>query len=120
MAKPKFPPISNSKPGQGYGMWQKHFAEERDKMLSLKRRADEFQAKVTAEVVKRKFGGRVQSDFGVFPTTELTKALNQTEPADIGYIKIPKRFADSCKKEEIIDLEVNYEDLQKILRLLMC
>lgn len=76
LATPKFPQMYKAKPGNGPGAWEKHFAEERDKMLSLKRRAEDFKTKVAAEIVKRKFGGQIETDFTVFPTIEMTKVGN--------------------------------------------
>lgn len=76
LATPKFPAIYKLKPGNGPAAWQKHFAEENDKMLYLKRRAEEFQAKVAAEIVRRKYGGHVEADFAVFPTIEMKKVCD--------------------------------------------
>ena len=73
LANPQFPPVYKAKPGMGVNMWKKHFAEEKDKILSLKLRAEEFQSKVAQEAVKRQFGGYVESDFKMFPTAEMTK-----------------------------------------------
>lgn len=73
LATPKFPPIYKVKPGNGQAAWKKHFAEENDRMLGLKRRADDFSTRVAAEVVRRKFGGHVEADFSVFPTIEMKK-----------------------------------------------
>lgn len=78
LATPKFPQIySNNKSSSGIGTgqiaWQKHFAEENHKLLELKRRADEFRSKVAREIVSRKYGGRVEADFTVFPTIEMVK-----------------------------------------------
>lgn len=73
LATQKFPAMYKIKPGNGTHAWKKHFAEEKDKMLNLKRRAEEFQSKVAAEIVGRKFGGQIERDFTVFPTIEMTK-----------------------------------------------
>lgn len=76
LATPKFPSIYKLKPGNGPAAWQKHFAEENEKMLRLKRRADEFRARVAEEIVRRKYGGHVEADFAVFPTIEMKKVLS--------------------------------------------
>lgn len=73
MAKPVFPPVYKAKSGNGAHAWVKHFAEEHDKMLNLKRRAEDFQCKVANEAMKRKYGGFVEADFTIFPTVEMTK-----------------------------------------------
>lgn len=73
LARPKFPAIYKVKPGNGVSAWQKHFAEEADKIISLKCRAEEFQNKVASETIKRKFGGHITTDFTVFPTIEMKK-----------------------------------------------
>lgn len=73
LAKPTFPQIYKLKPGNGPTAWKKHFIEENDKLLDLKRRAGEFQTKVANEMVKRKAGGRVDADFTVFPTIQMVK-----------------------------------------------
>lgn len=73
LATPKFPPMYKVKPGHGPTVWQKHFAEESDKINNLRNRAAEFQNKVAIEVAKRKFGGHIDTDFTVFPTNEMTR-----------------------------------------------
>lgn len=73
LATPKFPAIYKLKAGSGPAAWQRHFAEENVKMLSLKRRADDFRGKVAAEIVRRKYGGHIETDFAVFPTIEMKK-----------------------------------------------
>lgn len=73
LAKPVFPPIYKVKPGNGQAAWLRHFADEQNKIADLKRRAEQFQAKVAQETVKRKYGGRIDADFNVFPTREMVK-----------------------------------------------
>lgn len=73
LAKPKFPPIYKVKPEQCSAAWQKHFAEEADRILALKSKSEEFQSKVAKEIVNRKYGGHVETDFAVFPTVEMTR-----------------------------------------------
>lgn len=76
LAKPKFPPIYKAKPEQCSAAWQKHFAEEANRILTLKAKAEEFQTKVAKEIVKRKYGGHIQTDLTIFPTVEMAKVSN--------------------------------------------
>lgn len=73
LATPKFPPIYKVKPGNGPVAWQRHFIEEKARMLDLQLRAEAFQSKVAAERVKRKFGGKIETDLTIFPTKEMAK-----------------------------------------------
>ncbi|XP_049823261.1 dynactin subunit 1 isoform X2 [Aethina tumida] len=118
LAKPTFPSIWKLKPGNGPAAWQKHFVEEQQKMLSLKRRAEEFQLKVAAESVKRKYGGRIDTDFTMFPTKEMAKALNESKPINIGFVKIPKEHLPPSEQPRIVNLELDFQNLQKILQTL--
>lgn len=120
LAKPTFPPIYKVKPGNGVQAWQKHFAEERDRMLDLNRKTEEFRARVAKEIVKRKSGGRVEADFTVFPTLEMVKAMGENKPVNVGYIKIPKKCVAKNEKMGIVDLELDFGNLQKILQSLAC
>ncbi|RZC39748.1 dynactin subunit 1 [Asbolus verrucosus] len=120
LAKPKFPQVYKVKPGNGPAVWQKHFAEENDRLLDLNRRAKEFQAKVASEIVKRKLGGRVEADFAVFPTIEMVKALSESKAVNVGYVKIPKNFLPAGEKPGIVNLELDFQNLQKILQSLTC
>lgn len=76
LAKPTFPPIYKAKPGQGTAAWRKHFAEEANKLLALKSKSDDFQNKVAKEIIKRKYGGRIETDCTIFPTIEMKKVSN--------------------------------------------
>lgn len=77
LATPKVVDISNRKPGTK--AWldrtapKNHMLNELNRLHSLKHRADDLQNKVTAETIKRKFGGKVVADFAVYPTKEMTK-----------------------------------------------
>lgn len=73
LANPKLPSTTNIKPHNRAAAWRKNLVEENDKMLSLRRRAEDFQSKVASEIVKRKFGGQIQTDFTIFPTIEMKK-----------------------------------------------
>lgn len=73
LAKPTFPSIYKLSPSSRAFAWQKHFIDEKNKILILQRRAEQFQSKVSAEAVKRKFGGKIETDFKIFPTKEMTK-----------------------------------------------
>ncbi|KAJ8920221.1 hypothetical protein NQ315_011882 [Exocentrus adspersus] len=119
LATPKFPSIYKVKPGNGPAAWQKHFIEEKARMLDLQLRAEAFQAKVAAERVKRKFGGKIETDLAVFPTKEMAKAMNATKPVNIGYVKIPNSCLPSTEKPGIVHLEVDFDNLQKILKTLI-
>lgn len=73
LAKPSFPAIYKVSPNNRTSAWQRHFIEEKNKIVMLQRRAEQFQSKVAAEAVKRKFGGKIETDFTIFPTKEMTK-----------------------------------------------
>ncbi|CAG9857585.1 unnamed protein product [Phyllotreta striolata] len=118
LAKPTFPAVHKLKSGNGPAAWKRHFAEEESKLLLLKRKREEFEAKVAAEIVQRKFGGRIESDLAVFPTKEMTKALNESKPVNLGYIKIAKNVFPE-EKSRVVSLDVAYDDLQKILKKLV-
>ncbi|XP_063907732.1 dynactin subunit 1 isoform X2 [Zophobas morio] len=120
LAKPNFPQIYKVKAGNGPAAWQKHFAEERDKMLDLGRRAKDFQSKVANEIVRRKLGGKVEADFTVFPTIEMVKALGESKPVNVGFVKIPKGCLPGNEKPGIVNLELDFQNLQKVLQSLSC
>lgn len=73
LAKPVVPQIYKLKPGSTKEAFTKHFTDQRQRIAALKMRAEQFQNKVAREVVKRKYGGRIDADFTVFPTKEMTK-----------------------------------------------
>ncbi|XP_018575471.1 dynactin subunit 1 isoform X5 [Anoplophora glabripennis] len=118
LATPKFPPIYKVKPGNGPAAWQRHFIEEKARMLDLQLRAEAFQSKVAAERVKRKFGGKIETDLVIFPTKEMAKAMNASKPVNIGFVKIPKNYLPPTERTGIVNLEVDFENLQKILQTL--
>lgn len=114
LASPQFPSIYKLKPGNGPAAWQKHFAEQNAKILLLKRKAEEFQTRVAHVAVQRKYGGFIETDFTIFPTVEMSKVLNVSHTANIGTVKIPQKY---CEKDVsgIIKLQLDHEDLQKLL-----
>lgn len=118
LAKPTFPPIYKVKPGNGQEAWVRHFAEEQNRIADLRRRAENFQTKVANEMIKRKYGGRIVADFNIFPTKEMVKAMKENEAVNIGYIRIPKCQLASNEKSNIINLELDFANLQKILQTL--
>lgn len=73
LAKPKFPSIYKAKPGNGPAAWKKHFAEEANKLLTLKMKSEQFQNTVAKEIIQRKYGGHIEADFTTFPTAEMKK-----------------------------------------------
>lgn len=48
----------------------------------------------------------------------MVKALNETEPVNIGFIKIPKELLNRGEKTGLVNLEVDFNNLQKILHTL--
>ncbi|CAG9772136.1 unnamed protein product [Ceutorhynchus assimilis] len=118
LAKPVFPPIYKAKPGNGQAAWLRHFADEQNRIADLKMRARQFQDKVARETVRRKYGGRIDADFNVFPTKEMVKAMKETESVNIGFVKIPKSQLSSEEKPGIVNLELDFANLQKILQTL--
>ncbi|CAH1170858.1 unnamed protein product [Phaedon cochleariae] len=119
LAKPTFPAIYKTKPGNGPAAWQRHFVNEHNRILELNRRAEHFQSKVATEVVKRKHGGRIESDLTFFPTKEMTKAINEEKAVNIGFLKIPHAYLPPNEKPKILNLELDFENLQKILKTLI-
>ncbi|XP_030761561.1 dynactin subunit 1 isoform X2 [Sitophilus oryzae] len=118
LAKPTFPAVYKVKPGNGQAAWMRHFAEEQNKITDLKRRAEEFQTRVAKEAVLRKYGGKIEADFNVFPTKEMVKAIKETEAVDIGFLKIPKSHLQPNEKSGIVNLELDFANLQNILQTL--
>ncbi|XP_066262436.1 dynactin subunit 1 [Euwallacea similis] len=114
MAKPIIPSMRNVKPADVQEAWARHFAQDADKKAAFKMRAEQFQAKVVQEVVKRKHGGRIQADFNVFPTKEMVKAMKETDPVDVGFIKIPLHLSDEAVPR-LVNLELDFVNLQKVL-----
>ncbi|VEN45973.1 unnamed protein product [Callosobruchus maculatus] len=119
LAKSSFPQMHKVKPENRVEAWRRHFLEEKGRILSLKLKAEQFQAKVAAEAVKRKRGGRIEADFTVFPTKEMTKALTESKSVKVGYIKFPKSCLPANEKPRIINLQLDYENLQKVLKSLL-
>ncbi|KAJ8938699.1 hypothetical protein NQ318_007987 [Aromia moschata] len=119
LATPRFPAVYKVKNGHGSAAWKRHFLEENDRMIDLKRRAEIFQSKVVAERVKRKFGGKIQTDLTIFPTKEMVKAMNETKAINIGFVKIPNNYLPPNEKPKVVNLEVDFENLQKILQTLI-
>ncbi|XP_057658950.1 dynactin subunit 1-like isoform X2 [Diorhabda carinulata] len=119
MSKPTFPAIYKLKPGNGPAAWKRHFAEEQNKLIVLNRAREQFQSKVAAEAVKRKFGARIESDLTIFPTKEMTKALNETKAINIGFVKISKELLPLNEKPKVIDVEVDCDNLHTILQTLL-
>ncbi|KAK5644921.1 hypothetical protein RI129_006221 [Pyrocoelia pectoralis] len=119
LATPTFPSVSKIKPGNGPAMWKKHFLGERDKIFGLKLRAEHFRTKVAAEIVKRKFGGQIETDFVVFPTVEMTNAINESKSVNIGSIHVPKMYFPDTEPS-VINLELDFINLQKLIGKLTC
>ncbi|KAL1514252.1 hypothetical protein ABEB36_003539 [Hypothenemus hampei] len=115
LAKPVFPAVYKVKPGNGQAVWMRHFFTQQSKIADLKKRAEEFQARVAQETIKRKYGGRINADFNVFPTKEMVNAMKEIEPINIGFVKIPKSQMAKDVKPGIVNLELELADLQKIL-----
>lgn len=118
LAKPTFPPIYKVKPGNGQEAWLRHFTDEQNRIATLKRRAEMFQAKVAQEAIRRKFGGKIEADFNIFPTKEMVKAMKESEAVNIGFIKIPKSQLADNEKTGIVSLEIDFANLQQILQTL--
>ncbi|XP_050506481.1 dynactin subunit 1 isoform X1 [Diabrotica virgifera virgifera] len=119
LAKPTFPSIYKLKPGNGPAAWKRHFAEEQNKLLAFNKAKEEFQAKVAAEIVKRKVGGKVEADLATFPTKEMTKALNESKPVNVGFVKISKELLPPSENPKIVNLDLDFNSMQKILRTLV-
>ncbi|KAK9873195.1 hypothetical protein WA026_021428 [Henosepilachna vigintioctopunctata] len=115
LANPKFPPVYKCKVEQVAQAWNTHFAEERDKWLYLQKRAEQFQDNVAAEFLKRKKGSRVEADFMIFPTNEMTKAYQESSPVNIGFIKIPKSCIEDNKLRGVKKLEADITSIQKLM-----
>lgn len=79
LAKPSFPSFANVKPGAEELVWQRHFADEQNKIADLQKRAQDFQNRAVQETIRRKHGGRIDADFHVFPTKEMVKVRVQLQ-----------------------------------------
>lgn len=55
----------------------------------------------------------ISKDYFIF-----LQALNEIKPVNIGYVKIPKKYLPSEEKPRIVNLEVDFENLQNILKVL--
>lgn len=75
LATPTVPDMSKIKPHNRSAAWLKSVAEDRAKMYSLKKRAEEFQSRVADEIVLRKYGGQIEADFAIFPTIEMKRVF---------------------------------------------
>ncbi|XP_025834813.1 dynactin subunit 1 [Agrilus planipennis] len=115
LATPRFPSIYKAKNGNGPALWKKHLIEETDRLLDLRRRSEEFQTRVAAEVVKRKHGGQIETDLTIFPTAEMTKAFKERKPVKVGSVTIPRSCLPVKEDPKLIDLEVDFNNLQNIL-----
>ncbi|KAL3270021.1 hypothetical protein HHI36_009077 [Cryptolaemus montrouzieri] len=119
LARPKFPPVYECRSGNVEQAWKKHFAEERDKWLNLQKTTEEFQAKVAAEILKRRKGGRVEADFAIFPTSEMAKAYHKSEPLNFGFIKIPNKCIGTDRSHGEKNLNIDFNNIQKLMETLV-
>uniref|UniRef100_A0AAR5PMJ9 Dynactin subunit 1 n=1 Tax=Dendroctonus ponderosae TaxID=77166 RepID=A0AAR5PMJ9_DENPD len=115
LAKPSFPSFANIKPGAEEIVWKRHFADERNKIADLQKRARHFQNRAIQETIRRKHGGRIDADFHIFPTKEMVKAVKESNTVNFGFVKIPKLLLSNQDKPGTINLNVDINNLQKIL-----
>lgn len=73
LATPTIPDMSKVKLHNRATAWYKSVAQDKAKMYSLKKRAEEFQSRVVDEIVRRNFGGQIEADFTIFPTIEMKR-----------------------------------------------
>lgn len=45
--------------------------------------------------------------------------MNATKPVNIGFVKVPKNYLPPTEKPKIVNLEVDFDNLQKILQTLI-
>ncbi|XP_065173982.1 dynactin subunit 1 isoform X2 [Atheta coriaria] len=118
LAMPKFPSIYKLQPELRLNGWQRHFADKQAKLIRLKARAAAFQRKVMIESMKRQFGSQVGSDFTVFPTNEMKKAFEESKPINIGFVQFPKQYCANNQKSSVVNLELDFQNLQNLLNTL--
>uniref|UniRef100_A0A1B6KU69 Dynactin subunit 1 n=1 Tax=Graphocephala atropunctata TaxID=36148 RepID=A0A1B6KU69_9HEMI len=87
--------ISKRRPGERSLDPANHIVRRMQQEKLLQRRVTKLQDEVMSEIVKRKRGGKVETDLAIFPTPEMTKALAETEPVVIGELTLPRTENDS-------------------------
>ncbi|XP_069679025.1 dynactin subunit 1 isoform X4 [Periplaneta americana] len=122
MVNPKVVDITSRTPGTPAWLDRlspaNHLMQEVNKVQDLQKKIDDLQAEVVREVVRRKAGGRVKADFALFPSREMTKALNETKPEVIGHIKLPV-IGKEAPDAAVIPLSLNIESLRLLQKKLM-
>nr|CAD7454518.1 unnamed protein product [Timema tahoe] len=121
LASPKVLDLSNRVLGMTTGLDYtapaNHRLREQTRRLELQKRVEALQSKVLSEVVKRKSGGKVEADFAVFPSPELTKALKESHPTVIGELTIPL-LDNTFEGSTPVPLHLNASSLQQLQRAL--
>nr|CAD7426657.1 unnamed protein product [Timema monikensis] len=121
LASPKVLDLSNRVLGMTTGLDYtapaNHRLREQTRRLELRKRVEALQSKVLSEVVKRKSGGKVETDFAVFPSPELTKALKESHPIVIGELTIPL-LDNTFEGSTPVPLHLNASSLQQLQRAL--
>nr|CAD7194602.1 unnamed protein product [Timema douglasi] len=118
LASPKVLDLSNRvlgmTPGLDYTVPANHRLREQTRRVELQKRVEALQSKVLSEVVKRKSGGKVEADFAVFPSPELTKALKESHPIVIGELTIPLLDNTFKGSSTPVPLYLNASSLQQL------
>nr|CAD7256636.1 unnamed protein product [Timema shepardi] len=118
LASPKVLDLSNRvlgmTPGLDYTVPANHRLREQTRRAELQKRVEALQSKVLSEVVKRKSGGKVEADFAVFPSPELTKALKESHPIVIGELTIPLLDNTFKGSSTPVPLYLNASSLQQL------
>ncbi|XP_067011702.2 dynactin subunit 1 isoform X2 [Anabrus simplex] len=110
LACPKVVDISKRVPGSEAWLDKtapaNHLVKEVARMQAVRDKVTSLMSDVAKEMVRRKKGGRVEADFTMFPSKELTKAYGEKEAQVIGEVKIPS----SCSG--VVPLLVDLQQLR--------
>lgn len=91
-----------------------HILNERYRMKKFQEKVQALQSEVMSEVIKRKHGGKIETDLTVFPTPEMAKALHDSAPIVIGEIEITMPNAQNSGKGKPIPLLLDSNSLRLI------
>uniref|UniRef100_A0A1B6CFH8 Dynactin subunit 1 n=1 Tax=Clastoptera arizonana TaxID=38151 RepID=A0A1B6CFH8_9HEMI len=90
-----------------------HIAQQMCRAKDIQEKVLALQTEINNEAIKRKRGGRIETDLATFPTPEMSKALLESEFEVIGTITI-NSGQSSNKTPEIVPLSLTYEQLRNI------
>lgn len=91
-----------------------HILNERYRMKKFYEKVQALQSEVMSEVIRRKHGGKIETDLTVFPTPEMAKALHDSTPIVIGEIEITVPNAQNRGLGKPIPLLLDTNSLRQI------